>query len=74
MTTAEDLDHTPAHWSKKYPGLTPSEIAKKDPRYLVWVYGAIDPKPCSEVLFKDCKADVDRGRQSLRVGRDQDLS
>lgn len=72
MTTAEDLDHTPARWSKKYPGLTPSQIAEKDPQYIVWAYGAINPKPCSDLLFKDCKADVARDRQSMRVARDQD--
>jgi len=68
----EDLDHTP--WVKgKYKGRTADEVAQIDPSYLVWAYEAWSPKPCSAILYKDCKADVARDRQSYRVAKDQDL-
>ena len=73
MSAAEDLDHTPMARSRKYPGLTPSQIGEKDPQYLCWCYESMTPKPCSKLLYDDCKADVARDRQSMRVARDQDI-
>jgi len=65
MTKAEDLDHTPLSKGKygrihKTGGLTPSRVAEIDPSYLVWCYENWVPKPCSELLYRDCLKDIRR--------------
>ena len=61
--TDEELDHTPMARSKKYPGLTPSQIGEKDAAYLVWCYETMDPKPCSRLLYRDCKQEIADARR-----------
>lgn len=71
MTAAEQLDHTA--WTRgKYRGKTASEVAEIDAAYLVWAYQEWQPRPCSHLLYEDCRRDVARDRQSERVARDQD--
>ena len=54
MTTADDtLDHSP-FGKGKYARQTPSDVAEKDPSYVVWAYESWDPKPCSKLLYEDC--------------------
>lgn len=72
MTQGEQLDHTPLN-KGRYQDLTASQVAEKDPAYLVWAYESWTPKPCSDLLYRDCKADVSRDLQHHRVARDQDL-
>ena len=38
----------------KYKGLTPEEVSKINPGYIVWMYKTIDPKKCSEKLYREC--------------------
>lgn len=58
MTTPEDeLDHTPFDRGK-YKGKTPSDVAEKDPEYIVWAYDNWTPKPCSKLLYQDCLRDL----------------
>lgn len=72
MTTAADeLDHTPLHRGK-YIGQTPSDVAESDPGYIAWAYETWTPKPCSELLYKECLKDVANEARSRRVARDQD--
>lgn len=69
--TQDELDHTPLH-KGKYAGQTPSDVAERDPGYLAWAYEAWTPKPCSELLYKECLRDVADESRSRRVARDQD--
>ena len=72
MTTAADeLDHTPLNRGK-YIGKTPSHVAERDPAYVVWAYENWTPKPCSELLYKECKKDAEEDLRQRRVARDQD--
>jgi hypothetical protein len=70
-TAAEQLDHTPLH-KGKYIGKTPSQVAERDPAYLVWAWENWTPKPCSELLFKECRKDAAEETRQRRVARDQD--
>lgn len=76
MTAAENLDHSPMRKGKYGPDRgdqkTPSEVAEVDPSYIVWAYESWSPKPCSDLLYRDCKADVAKDLQTMRVARDQD--
>lgn len=72
MTTAADLlDHTPLNRGK-YIGDTPSDIAGLDPDYLAWAYERWTPKPCSELLYRECLKDIAESNRQRRVERDQD--
>ena len=71
MTTpGEVLDHTPLH-KGKYIGQTPNEVAERDPDYLCSAYERWTPKPCSELLYKACLADIAESDRQRRVDRDQ---
>lgn len=71
MTPGEQLDHAVLNRGK-YIGKTPSEVSERDPAYIVWAYENWVPKPCSELLYKECLNDVRQEAQQRRVARDQD--
>lgn len=78
MISDDDLDHTPMDKGKygktrSAKPLTPDQVAEVDPSYLVWAYETWNPRPCSFVLYKECKKDVQAERQHRRVARDQDV-
>lgn len=63
----EDLDHRPVQFGKyKKRGLTPSQIAERDPGYIVYMYEYNNTsgsyKPCSKALYEDCKAEIRNGQ------------
>lgn len=70
MTHDELLDHSPLRGGK-HPGKTPSEVAEKDPGYIVWAYETWSNKPCSALLYQACKTDFDEELRQRRVSRDQ---
>jgi len=49
----KDIDDTPLKFGK-HAGLTPNEVAEKDPSYIVWMYDEFDEPPCSEDLYEEC--------------------
>lgn len=51
----------------KYKGLTPEQIAKDDPKYIVWAYENI-PGFCTELLYLACAQQVDEAEDD-----DEDL-
>lgn len=74
----EELDHTPMTKGKYGPArrgkpMSPNDIAEVDPGYLVWAYETWSPKPCSFVLYRECKSEIDAERQHRRVAKDQDV-
>lgn len=71
MTPDEQLDHT-AVSRGKYSGRTPDQIAQRDASYLVWMYENWTPKPCSALLYRECRKDLAESQRSERVSRDQD--
>jgi hypothetical protein len=51
---APDLDHTPLTFGK-HKGLTPGQVATKDPAWLIWAKKTVTTKPvCSDALYRDC--------------------
>ncbi len=70
--TDEELDHAPITKGTKHRDRTPSTIAQLDPFWLVWAYENWNPKPCSKLLYEDCKAEVDEARRQHRVSKDQE--
>lgn len=77
MNAAEQLDHTPLKKGQygtkhKSGGLTPSQVAELDPAWLVWAYEAWNPKPCSQLLYRECVKEIEEGQRQNRVARDQD--
>lgn len=72
----DDLDHAVMIRGKyKAMGLTPDQVADKDPSYLCWAYEKWDVKPCSRLLYEEALKDVARAatdRHHDRVARDQD--
>jgi len=53
-----DIDEEPVRFGK-YKGMTPAEIANKDPNYLIWAYETFDAnrKPCTRILYEACRMD-----------------
>lgn len=49
-----DLDNEPIRFGK-YRGKTPNQIAKEDPRYLVWMWNNINNPPVTKSLVLDCE-------------------
>ena len=70
-TPAEQLDHTPLNRGK-YIGKTPSDVAERDPAYVAWAYEKWMPKPCSELLYRECLKDLREENRQYRVSRDQE--
>jgi len=51
----DDLDQTPLTFGK-HVGLTPEQVAKKDPGWLVWAKQNVTNKlVCSDALYRDCQ-------------------
>ena len=71
MNDDERLDHTPVG-KGKYATLTPDQIAQKYPDYMIWAFEKWMPKPCSELLYKECVKDMADYWQQHGVTRDQD--
>ena len=69
-TPGEVLDHTPLSYGI-YTGKTPNDIAERDPDYLCWAYEEWTPKPCSELLYRECLKDVAESNRQRRVERYQ---
>lgn len=67
-TAAEQLDHT-ALYKGQYKGESPSQIAEHDPSYVVWMYETWNPKPCSALLYDECRQTL---RSDRRYGDDDD--
>lgn len=76
MTAAEQLDHSIMTRGKYSLGRgnpqTANWVAEHDPGYLVWAYESWTPKPCSDLLYRECKREVEEDRRQSRVARDQD--
>lgn len=51
-----DLDNTPLRFGK-HKGLTPEQVAKVDPGWIVWAYEHIHPAPFSKSLALACEVD-----------------
>lgn len=76
MTAAEALDHSVMARGKYSAARgnprTANWVSEHDPAYLAWAYENWDPKPCSNLLYRACKAELAESRQQDRVARDQD--
>lgn len=42
----------------KYKGQTPNQIARHDPRYVVWLYDNVTPAVCARELARDCEVEA----------------
>lgn len=49
-----DLDNTPLRFGK-HKGLTPEQVSKVDPGWIVWAYANLNNKPCSKSLALACE-------------------
>jgi hypothetical protein len=56
-----DLDNVPLRFGK-YKGKTPTEIAKHDPSYIVWMWNKMIDPPVTRDLVLDCEHLVQEGR------------
>lgn len=54
----KDPDEIPLTFGK-HAGLTPLEIAREDPSYLIWAYETFTLKPCTKDLYELCKLTSD---------------
>lgn len=74
--TPDQLDHTPMPRGKYSASRgnprTPDWVAEHDPGYLVWAWSAWSERPCSDLLYRECKKDVAESKRQERVARDQD--
>ena len=58
------IDDTPLMFGS-YKGLTPNQVADIDPRYVVWMFRAVKPAPCSKKLAEACQMDeYDEGAEA----------
>lgn len=48
------IDEIPLKFGK-HKGMTPNEIAKVDPHWIVWAYDTINPKICTKELALSCE-------------------
>lgn len=71
MTPDERLYHSQMG-KGRYSNLSASQVSEKDPSYLVWAYEAWNPKPCSKLLYDECRRDVGEAKRQRLVERDQD--
>lgn len=72
MTADEQLDHSVMprgkYSAKQNNPRTANWVAEHDAAYLVWAYDSWTPKPCSALLYKECKREIEEDKQQ---GRDQ---
>ena len=65
--TPDQLDHTVMPRGKysraKGNPKTPDEVAQIDPSYLVWAWSAWYGRPCSELLYLECKKAVAKSKK-----------
>lgn len=75
MTADEQLDHSVMRQGKYSTARgnprTANWVAEHDAAYLVWAWESWSPKPCSHLLYRECKREVEDDKQQGRVARDQ---
>lgn len=71
MAILKQLDDTPLKFGK-YKGKTPTDIARTNPGYIVWIYENIEIKHCTQTLYKKCLAKVN-DRDALREAMCHDM-
>lgn len=54
LTHQINLDDTPLTFGK-YKGMTPKDVARIDPSYVVWMSDTIAARQCSDKLVQYCK-------------------
>lgn len=57
----QDLDFQKLTFGK-YVGKTPEQISECAPGYVVWMYENVKPLRCSEVLYRECKSEVQENK------------
>lgn len=76
MSADEDLDHSVMPRGKFGPKQgnpqTANWVAEHEPQYLVWAFENWTPKPCSDLLYRECRKDVAENQRHGRVAKDQE--
>ena len=63
IETIVDIDEQPLTFGK-YQGITPEQMAEKDPEYILWLYDSMKEKLCSRPLRELCAMDIRESAQS----------
>lgn len=59
-----NIDLVPLSFGK-YKGMTPEQIADRDPAYIVWLYEHHQPRVCTKSLMLACADEMDEQEEDL---------
>lgn len=65
----KDPDNTPLTFGK-HRGLTPWELYRNDPDYLVWAWEIVGPHVCSQELYELARELTEEDEKPYGLGRD----